>query len=50
MLNTVHRYAGSMNIRTDGGVFSVEILLYPPMGKDGEKENRNRYPHGVFLI
>ena len=28
VLNTVRRYSGSMNVRAEGSVFSVEILLY----------------------
>ena len=52
VLNTVQRYNGSMNIKAEGGVFSVEILLCAavPRGEKGEEEIRGGDFKGVFLL
>ena len=52
VLNTVHRYAGSMNIKTEDGIFSVEILLCaaaPREEKDGEEPLQSG-GKGTFLL
>ena len=38
VLNTVHRHAGSMNIKTEDGIFSVEILLCAAAPREEKNE------------
>ncbi|MCR4818622.1 MAG: GHKL domain-containing protein [Fretibacterium sp.] len=41
VMNTVRRYGGSMNIKTENGVFSVEILLYSTAEQEKTKKTQN---------
>ncbi|MCR5346403.1 MAG: GHKL domain-containing protein [Fretibacterium sp.] len=56
VMNTVRRYGGSMNIKTENGVFSVEILLYHAAKQEkaektqSEFETHNKKVREVFLL